>query len=133
MIEKVRLSDGKEVFIKSGKVPRMVYPITKDTTRPFSLSNIDWKSKNLFHGWKMTLVVVLVVLASVLAYRHDTVACRDLIENPAKYGCYGFGKVNTSESQVFNIDNLSVSRENLGFGQTDNLSVSSEEDDDGIR
>lgn len=122
--EKVKLSNGDEVWLGGKKEYRVIYPIKKDMDKPFGLDNIDWKGKwkNIWLGgsWRkffQTLFVILIILASVLAYRHDTAACFKILQDPqsiCNYRYYG-SNLALNESLLLNIGNSS-----LGFGESKN-------------
>jgi len=134
MIEKVKLSNGDEVWLSGrGREWRVIYPIKNEDG--------SWNRKNLLLGgsWRRFLMgwfVVLLILVSVFAYKHDVGACLEILKDPqsiCNYRYYG-SNLTLNESLVLNIGNSSLGLENLQFGGvSDNLSVPSEEDGYGVR
>jgi len=72
--------------VKEG-VWRVVHPLKKDISKPFSWSNINWKNL-LTGGDTLGFFITLFWVASLLficwAYAHDTAACRKLISEGGK-------------------------------------------------
>lgn len=65
---------------------RIVYPIKKDLDKPYSLENINWFNFLVGGSWGKfisTMLVIILVLFSIWAYKHDTKFCHELAKNPS--------------------------------------------------
>lgn len=67
---------------------RLIYPITKDISQPFTFNNIHWK--NFLIGGKWSNLITLIVIVSLIcfsawAYVHDQKECKDHLINPCHY------------------------------------------------
>ena len=69
---------------------RLIFPIKKDTDKPFTLDNINWFNFLTGGSWGnilMVVIIVLVMVGLVLAYKHDiallseccNTACKNLV------------------------------------------------------
>lgn len=85
MIEQINDNTYK---IKDGcylKGDRIIYPIKKDITKPFTKDNVHWKNFLIGGSWKKFFVYMWIVVMALLlmwTYSIDTKECRELMENP---------------------------------------------------
>ncbi len=83
----------KEGVYWTGK--EIIYPIKKDITKPYK-NNLDWKNLIGIRNMSMLLMVIIffsMIFFGVMAYKHDTNACFNLIENPQLF-CSNYNIVN---------------------------------------
>lgn len=63
---------------------KVVHPILKDISQPFSFGNINWK--NLCTGGSyLNNLIILALLFTAWSYAHDTDECRNLMANHCAY------------------------------------------------
>lgn len=93
-----KLKDG--VYLRKEKDNyRLIYPVKKDLSQPFSFKNIHWKNFIGIQNWLSTLIIILVIVMS-LTYMRDTELCREIVANPYKICGYQFG-VPLNETLLF--------------------------------
>lgn len=85
MIEQVK----PNLYVKKrGDSYRVVYPVKKDLTQPWSLQNCNWKNLILGGSWwnfLTTMFILGLLLFIIYAYKHDTALCREVLQNPLQY------------------------------------------------
>jgi len=84
-----------------------VYPVVKDINKPFGKGNINWKNFLIGGGnnW-MFLIIALIAILALFAYKHDTNAYAKIIENPCITSC-------ASQCININYNQLNLSRLNI--------------------
>lgn len=96
---KNKLADGV-YLLKRGDDYKIIRPPKKDITKPFTKDNIHWGNLiGIKHNWLSLLIIVLLILSSI-AYKIDTEECRKIVENPQKICGYHF------QIQEVNITNI---------------------------
>ena len=77
-----------KLFVQKTRYGNWIYikPLKKDINKPFTLGNIHWK--NLLIGDWITMLIVLLLLFTAIAYKHDVKVCTEL-QNKVSYDtCY---------------------------------------------
>lgn len=67
---------------KKKKGYRIITPWKKDLNQPLKQGNINWR--NVFRCDWIMIAIVILLLISAMAYKHDTQACRELMKDPMK-------------------------------------------------
>ena len=64
----------------------VVNPIKKDLSKPFGKGNINWKNLLIGNGQNIGLILIVVTLLfTAWAYKHDTFECKKFMEDPCNY------------------------------------------------
>jgi len=118
MIEKLTLSDGKEVIVSNKKNVTILHPIKKDLNKPFSLSNCDWKNFLVGGNWMnlfWVLIFLGVVFLGVYGYYHDVGVCMQIQKDPWSYCQNVSGVLRPTGDKPYNL-NLSSITSNITIG-----------------
>jgi hypothetical protein len=117
MENKTKLADGVYLVEKNNDF-NIIRPPKKDLDKPFTKDNIHWGNLiGLKHNW-FSIFIILMLIVSALAYKHDISACQEIVKNPYKICGFQFQQANiTYITNMTNFwSNVTFVSENITYG-----------------